>query len=466
VHVAPVDEQESEDDFFEVDEEVDSTEENEEETQARQLTGSLDAEDFPVDESEEERQRDDPPLFDNETDENEARIGRDVRAEFRTDVTFEEIIGALLMLKTCHTMPWSLFLSIVSFLQALLVTECKLLPKTHEQLKKFFREVVGVQTNRVVFCRICEEIAEILPDMLDKPSAVIFCRKCGHDVATDAKEGKGNFVWLPSLPQLSKYVKRGKLYEVMRDFKDTALEIFRGDKFKGVLQRGNVPVLLGSDAAPLGKNTGKSVYPIVMALGNIPNRLVQSYAVLCAVFVGKKEDEPPASVFYDLTLREIDSFEQKKIRWSRTEEKSLELVSIGGDQPELRKLANQSTQGYKSCVYCLERGYWDGGAVRFGYKRHLNPQEERTPAKRYRAAATASRLNEDKNSFQHQERVSGIMGYPIQKESASFYGSFSYVCDLMHVVLLGFLKDLIFSICSGVGKAFNLRRSHRKGFKG
>jgi hypothetical protein len=58
------------------------------------------------------------------------------------------------------------------------------------------------------------------------------------------------------------------------------------------------------------------------------------------------------------------------------------------------------------------------------------------------------------------------MGYPIQKESASFYGSFSYVCDLMHVVLLGFLKDLIFSICSGVGKAFNLRRSHRKGFKG
>ncbi len=81
VHVAPVDEQESEDDFFEVDEEVDSTEENEEETQARQLTGSLDAEDFPVDESEEERQRDDPPLFDNETDENEARIGRDVRAD-------------------------------------------------------------------------------------------------------------------------------------------------------------------------------------------------------------------------------------------------------------------------------------------------------------------------------------------------------------------------------------------------
>ena len=106
VHVASLDEEEySEDDFFDVDEEVDSTEECEDDTRARQSTGPPDGEpeDFPSDEREEERQRDDPPLFDNETDQDEDRIGRGVRAEFRTDVTFEEIIGALLMLKTCHT---------------------------------------------------------------------------------------------------------------------------------------------------------------------------------------------------------------------------------------------------------------------------------------------------------------------------------------------------------------------------
>jgi hypothetical protein len=167
---------------------------------------------------------DETPLF--EEGHHKTLIGTDDFAHFRTDVTFREIIGALIILKTCHKMPWSLFLSVVHFIQALLVAECSMLPNTHVQLKKFFSDLVGIETKRVVYCTVCWTIAEILPDMHDRPSATKFCRKCGHDVATDAKERKGNFIWLPTLPQICSFIRRGKLYKVVRDFSQKLSQFF------------------------------------------------------------------------------------------------------------------------------------------------------------------------------------------------------------------------------------------------
>ncbi len=443
------------------DDENNSEEDGEEEEEEEYVDVVNDVPEDPDDPmGEPEDASDDPPLFGQGKE--EPPLGTENYAQFRTDVTFREIIGALIILKTCHKMPWSLFLSIVQFIQALLVTECKMLPKTHAQLKKFFKDIVGIETHRVVYCCVCWTVAEILPDMHDKPSAVKFC-ECGHDVASDAKEGRGNFIWLPTLPQLRAFVRRGKLYEVVRDYAQQLLQVFRGERFRGVLDRGNIPVVLGSDAAPAGRYTGKSIYPVLMALGNVPNRLAQSYAILCSVFVGKKEDEPPPQVLYDLTIGELNELEDKKIKWSATEKKAIEVVGLGGDQPELRKLANQSTSGYMSCLYCLEKGFWDGTAVRFGFKRHENPAEERTAEKRYRAADEADELNKD---YRKQEKVDGIMGYPLLQETRSFYASLSYICDLMHVVLLGFLRDIFYSLVNGVGKRHNLRRQTADGFKG
>ncbi len=421
---------------------------------------------------EDEEQEDEPPLYDPGTEFEEADIGGGNTAEFRTDVTFDEIIGALLILKTCHKMPWALFLAIVKFIQALLVTDAKVLPKTHQQLKQFFNRVVGVDAKRVIYCRVCEEYAEILPHMMDKPSEVKFCSNCGHDVATDAKEKKGNFILCPVLPQLRSFVKRGNLYEIVENFKEELLKTFRGERFRAVLNRGNIPVVLGSDGAPTGKFTGKHIYPIVMSLGNIPNRFAQGFAILCALFVGRKEDEPPASVFYNLILAELKEFEEKKIRWTQTEKKAIEVVALGGDQPEMRKLANQSTSGYTSCLYCLERGYYDGQAVRFGYKLYKHPQTERTAEKRFADAEEAVRINEEKFQMnggrslrpEEQAKVNSIMGHAVLGESPSFHASKSLVCDMMHVVLLGFFKDLLYSMCKGSGKKHNLQRSSREGF--
>jgi hypothetical protein len=42
-----------------------------------------------------------------------------------------------------------------------------------------------------------------------------------------------------------------------------------------------------------------------------------------------------------------------------------------------------------------------------------------------------------------QNRHHGILGYPLFKELPRFYGSFSYVLDMMQVVLLGFLRDIL-----------------------
>jgi hypothetical protein len=114
--------------------------------------------------------------------------------------------------------------------------------------------------------------------------------------------------------------------------------------------------MLGSDEAPITKSSSKCVYPIVMSLGNIPNFFTERFAVLCALFAGKTKDVPPAHIFYELVKREIQSFITKPFKWTATELKSLEIVAVGADAPEMRKLANQATSGYKSCLYCLVKG--------------------------------------------------------------------------------------------------------------
>jgi hypothetical protein len=65
-----------------------------------------------------------------------------------------------------------------------------------------------------------------------------------------------------------------------------------------------------------------------------------------------------------------------------------------------------------------------------------------------------------------QNRLHGIMGFPLFRESRSFYGTFSYVLDMMHVVLLGFLKDIIEIMCAGSSKPHHFQRSSAAGFKG
>ncbi len=61
---------------------------------------------------------------------------------------------------------------------------------------------------------------------------------------------------------------------------------------------------------------------------------------------------------YKMIQRELKRFKAKAFRWTSTETKTVELVGVGGDQPEMRKLANQTTLGYRSCVYSLVCGSW------------------------------------------------------------------------------------------------------------
>jgi hypothetical protein len=146
----------------------------------------------------------------------------------------------------------------------------------------------------------------------------------------------------------------------------------------------------------------------------------------------------------------------------------VELVGVGGDQPEMRKIANQTTLGYRSCVYCLVRGSYQESAVKFGLKHHEDPQRERTPEHRYNCARLVKQMNAENPELNadKQNRIHGIMGNPLFKESRSFYGSYSYVLDMMHVVLLGFLRDILEIMCVGSSKPHHFQRSSTAGFKG
>jgi hypothetical protein len=257
---------------------------------------------------------DEEPLFTG-NDQFDDGCNSDVTVQFRSDVKIAEIIGGLLVLKTRHKMTWSLFLAIIAFLQALFVTDNTVFPKTHQQLKKFFDKIHGVQTCRVAFCKVCERICKILPNMLDRPD-VLFCARCDHDVAKDIKERRGgSFIYTPFLPQLRSYVEKSPLFQIVEKFRDEALAIFRGERFRGVLERGNIPIIIGSDAAPITKNSEKVVYPVVISLENIPHCLKRHFAILSACFAGRKENEPPTHLMYKMIKRELKRFQVKAFRY-------------------------------------------------------------------------------------------------------------------------------------------------------
>jgi hypothetical protein len=422
--------------------------------QSRGETSNYDAEEEPLEEQ----------LFRVRRREDEDHEEERNFAKFRMNVAVNELIGSLLVLKVCHKMNWRVFLAIVKFVEALLVADQKVLPKNYQQLKRFFSRIHGVETRRVTYCVDCEEITKILPEMTDRPPGLV-CHNCQRDVSADVKKGIGTFIYLPLLPQLRSYVQKSDLYEFIQVVVDEVLNIFMGDRFKGVLERGNIPIMVGSDAAPLAKSSPKTVYPIVLSIGNLPYRVTHRFTLLSTVFAGKREHEPPVNVFYKLLRRELQTYLTNPIRWSETEWKKLELTALGRDAPEMRKLANQCTRGYQSCVYCLTHGVYHGGDVRFALKSHEEPQREQTTEHRYRCARKADRKNKAAPFNGQQHRENGVLGLPLFLESDSFHGTKSLVVDMMHVVLLGFLKDIFQDMCSGCSSNHHLQRSAADGFK-
>jgi hypothetical protein len=300
----------------------------------------------------------DEPFFqpDGATRPDEGSEGK--RLNFRRDVTVAEMIGALIMLKTSHKVSWTLFLSIVALIQGLLVANNRELPMTMRSLKRFFKKLHGIVPKRILFCTKCEHICSET-DGFQIPKNVV-CDNCDRNVSEEAKAGRGSFIYIPTIPQLKSMVRNSGLYEVVENSKEYLSMFFRGDRFQAVLNRGNIPVMLGSDEAPITKSSSKCVYPIVMSLGNIPNFFTERFAVVCALFAGSMKDVPPAHIFYERVKQEIEFFLQKPFKWTSSEKKSLEIVAVGADAPEMRKLANQATSGYRSCLYCLVKGQcWD-----------------------------------------------------------------------------------------------------------
>jgi hypothetical protein len=93
----------------------------------------------------------------------------------------------------------------------------------------------------------------------------------------------------------------------------------------------------------------------------------------------------------------------------------------------------------------------------------------RTPQKRTAAAHCVLRQNEGvpASDFRGMQlSKNGILGHPIVLESPSFHGSYSFVPDLMHVVLLGFLKAIVGIMFKTWTYAYNLRHSRTDDFRG
>jgi hypothetical protein len=91
-------------------------------------------------------------------------------------------------------------------------------------------------------------------------------------------------------------------------------------------------------------------------------------------------------------------------------------------------------------------------------------EESRLEAAQYVFDRNEGRPEEEFRGTQISKQ--GILGFPVIPKSRSFHWSLSFVPDVMHVVLLGFLKSIVDIMCATCSNLFNLRRSKKAGFKG
>ncbi len=180
------------------------------------------------DETDPEDSDGDEPFFDphRATSSDEGSEGK--RLHFRQDVTVAEIIGALIMLKTSHKVSWTLFLSIVTLIQGLLVTNTRELPMTMRSLKKFFKKLHGIVPQRVLFCVRCEEIWSVT-DGFEVPPNIV-CDNCDRNVSKEAQAGRGSFIYIPTIPQLKSMVRSSGLYEAIQNSREYIRMFFRGER--------------------------------------------------------------------------------------------------------------------------------------------------------------------------------------------------------------------------------------------
>jgi hypothetical protein len=366
-----------------------------------------------------------------------------------------------------------------------------LLPGSYSSLNRNISDLTKVKHEWVIYCVNCKDILATSPK--EQCPDNIRCEKCSLDVSSDVRKRVGVHHHISTRPQVEGYMRRGHLPRLINSYRDFQHLIPRGEAQRKVLNNGDIPIIIASDAAKAANWRNQQFYPVVIQFDCIPPRYQRHFAILTSYHCGDRANQPPTEVLYKLVLRDLAEILENKIEWQdpakplgTLSRSALIITQVQADLPEVGKLLNQAVGGYDSCIYCLIHGEYYNGAVRLTDLVHERPHDLRTAQHRMECARKLAleALKEERrvNPFAAEEddpdfdvpmeeddeddgdvprgvkSIHGIKNYPILFGMPHFDETFAHASDLLHVVYLGVVKDMVKEILTGYGAPWNLRK--------
>ncbi len=278
------------------------------------------------------------------------------------------------------------------------------------------------------------------------------------------EKGIGVFIAVPLREQMRSFIEQGHLWALMEDYLRFNKNEYRGKAYKDVLKEGSIPVIIGSDDAPLTKWKSSTLYPVVSSFLPIPCSHRHKFPLIHAVYCGPKAKKPPIEILHKYAQRQFVEYNEDPLPWPCGTKKKLRIIAVSGDALEKAEiLGHVKHGGFYSCFFCLIKGHSGSTKqvteennkkkttkkpvkrlnrkVKFGDLYHKRPWPLRSEKQRLRFASIYERnLDRWKNRQGRMKKpgpYKGVKGVPLYKNLDHFDGLWCYVIDLLHTLYEG-----------------------------
>ncbi|XP_064463261.1 uncharacterized protein LOC135378385 [Ornithodoros turicata] len=352
-------------------------------------------------------------------------------------VTKAAALALIMSFITSHGLTWDALDNLLRIINVLFGSD--VLPRTKHLMRKLWACKLE-NAHHYYYCDLCECLLD-----MQRGHDTLTCGTCHTSFTVSELKANGHFFIILDLPSQVRHVitkSSDKLFanlerlnqessSDMSDISDiTNGSIYKTLKRNGSLKWGDLTMTFNTDGSPVFKSSKSSVWPLQFVINEVPTSERFSNTCLAGLWFGKKH--PNMALFLG---KFVDHLERMPpLLWSHnnsTVSSNVYAICCCVDAPARAAVQNQVLfSGFFSCPWCVVRGEYADGAVRFPSS---EPGEERVPERVIRDMELAVECATQINGFKGPSPLINLRNYDIVWGQATEY---------MHSVLLGVARQL------------------------
>lgn len=287
------------------------------------------------------------------------------------------------------------------------------------------------------FCSSCKNIVNFLE------ASKVICN-CGlMCVMDDLKSQQCFFIQIPLQDQLIRLLQDDRIHSMLQEgFISGQSDVHSGEVYKRLVQDGIISVKdltlqWNTDGVQIFKSSKVSLWPIQVAVNNLPFQARKENILLCGLWYGSK---PDMNIFLKPFVEELSMLHNEGLEYVVSGSKDKAKVKVhtliasvdSQARPLLQKL--KTFRGKQGCSFCLNEGeeYEVGRGKARIYRGDIG--QLRTHEQHVQDTKTVMQTGKVKNGIKD---ASVLLLLPLFNIITSF------VPDYMHCILLGVVKTMV-----------------------